>query len=34
VDQVEIALQALGLGALAGAGRPEEDEARYFKNPS
>jgi hypothetical protein len=34
VDQVEVGLQALGLRALAGAGRAEEDEAGYFRNPS
>jgi hypothetical protein len=34
VGQVQIGLQAIGLGALAGAGRTEEDQAGYRRNPS
>ena len=34
VHEVELGAQALGLRALAGPGGPEEDQARYFRNPS
>ena len=34
MQQVQLLLQALSLGALAGTGGTEECEACYFKNPS
>ena len=34
VQQAVLLAEALGLGALAGPGRPEQDEAGYFRNPS
>jgi hypothetical protein len=34
VQQAVLVAEALGLGALAGPGRPEQDEAGYFRNPS
>jgi hypothetical protein len=34
VGEVVVGLQPLGLGALAGTRRPEEDETGYRRNPS
>jgi hypothetical protein len=34
VQEAVLLAEALGLGALAGAGWPEQDEAGYFRNPS
>jgi hypothetical protein len=34
VGQVQVGLEAFGLGAFAGAGRTEEDETGYRRNPS
>ena len=34
VQEVVFATEALGLGALPGSGRAEEDEPGYFRNPS
>jgi len=34
VVETVIRLEAVGLSALAGAGRSEKDESSYFRNPS